>query len=244
MVTSLNTLIFEIFEDLKITSDDNWIDRRLVEQKIKTQRATWIRKQYSKDGYIDSTYLQTICVPMDLVDRVSCGCEEIDSGCTILKSKKPIPNAIELKNVKGILKISSYDILGIPMTFINFDDVYSWGNGRFNKNKIAFFIKDDNYLYGIHKEVVENKLLENIKLTFLPEDPREAENFTDCKSGKPCWTADSTYPINLNLWADFVKPRVIEELYLIKQTQKDNTNNAKDDLQPTYIPKNDNKDQG
>lgn len=242
MVTSLNSLIYEIFEDLKINSDDTWIDRRLIEQKIVNQRATWIRKQEAKENYIDSTYLQTICVPMNLVDRMSCGCEELDSECTILKSTKQIPNAIELKNQKGLLKISGYDIIGIPMTFISYDQAYVWGNGRFNRNKIGWFIKEDNYLYGIHKNVVSNKLLENVKLTFLPEDPREAEQFSDCKTGLPCWNADSEYPINRNLWVDFVKPRVLQELYTIKQSVKDNNNNAKEDLQPTYIPKNDQKD--
>ena len=241
MVTSLNSLIFEVLEDLKITSDDTWVDRRLVEQKIVNQRATWIRKQESKENYIDSTYLQTICVPMELVDRVSCGCQELDSCLTILKSKTRIPNAIELKNQKGVLKISSYDIIGVPMTFINYDAAYIWGNGRFNKNKLGWFIKEDNHLYGIHKDVVSNELLENVKLTFLPEDPREAEAFTDCPGGH-CWNSDSPYPINRNLWVDFVKPRVVQELYLVKQSQKDNVNNAKDDLQPTYIPKNDNQE--
>jgi hypothetical protein len=239
MVTSLNSLIFEIYEDLKITSDDTWVDRRLIEQKIVNQRATWIRKQEARENYIDSTYLQTICVPMELADRLSCGCEDLDSGCTILKSTKTIPNAIELKNQKGVLKISGYDIIGVPMTFINYDMAYVWGNGRFNQNKIGWFIKEDNYLYGIHKDVVSNKLLENVKLTFLPEDPRDAEQFTDCKTNKPCWNSDSMYPINKNLWVDFVKPRVLQELYSIKQSLKDNNNNAKDDLQPTYLPKND-----
>lgn len=239
MVTSLNSLIFEIYEDLKINSDDTWIDRRLIEQKIVNQRATWIRKQEAKENYIDSTYLQTICVPMELTDRVSCGCEDIDSGCTILRSTKRIPNAIELKNQKGVLKVSGYDVIGIPMSFINYDAAYVWGNGRFNKNKIGWFIREDNYLYGIHKNIISNELLENVKLTFLPEDPREAEKFTDCKSNTPCWTADSEYPINKNLWVDFVKPRVLAELYAIKQSLKDNTNDAKDNLQPTYLPKND-----
>lgn len=242
MVTSLNSLIYEIYEDLKINSDDTWIDRRLIEQKIVNLRATWIRNQEAKENYIDSTYLQTICVPMELSDRVSCGCEDLDSGCTILKSSKMIPNAIELKNQKGILKISGYDIIGIPMTFINYDMAYVWGNGRFNKNKIGWFIKEDNYLYGIHKNVISNKLLENVKLTFLPEDPRDAEKFNDCKTGQPCWTANSEYPMNKNLWVNYVKPRVLQELYMIKQSQKDNVNNAKEDLQPTYIPKNDQKE--
>jgi hypothetical protein len=243
MVTSLNALIFEIYEDLKITSDDTWVDRRLVERKIVSQRATWIRKQNTKENYIDSTYLQTICVPMELVDAYSCGCEELGTECTILRSTTPIPNAIELKAQKGILKVSGADILSPPMDFIDYERAYSWGNGRFNTKRVAFFIKEDNYLYGIHKNNIDNKLIEKVKFTFLPEDPREAEKFESCEGG-PCWTADSPYPINLNLWVDFVKPNVIRELYLIKQSGKDNVNNAKDDLQPTYIPKNDTKNQG
>lgn len=241
MVTSLNSLIFEIYEDLKINSDDTWIDRRLIEQKIVAQRAVWLRNQEGKENYIDSTYLQTICVPMELVDRVSCGCEELDSCLTILKSKSRIPNAIEFKNQKGVFKVSSYDILGVPISFINYDMAYVWGNGRFNSNKIAFFLKEDNHLYGIHKGIIANELLENVKVVFVPEDPRDAEKFTDCPGGS-CWNSDSPYPMNKNLWANFVKPRVLQELYPIKQSVKDNNNNAKEDLQPTYIAKNDQKE--
>jgi hypothetical protein len=242
MVTSLNSLISEVFEDLKITSDDTWIDRRLVEQKIIAYRATWIRKQNTKENYVDSTYLQTICVPMDLVDAASCGCGHLDSGCTILKSTVAIPNAIELKAQKGILKVSGALMLAPPMDFIDFERAYTWGNGRFNSKRVAFFLKEDNYLYGIHNGSVENKLIEKINVTFLPEDPRDAAKFNTC-DGEPCWTTESEYPINLNLWVDFVKPSVIKELYLIKQSGKDNNNNAKDDIQPTYIPNQSRNDQ-
>lgn len=227
-MTTLNDLIYQIYEDLQISSDDTTIDRRLVEDLIKNNRAIWLRNHINKHNYIDDNILQAVYFKLEIVDRIDSGCEQISSGCTILRSTQQIPNAIELNNQKAIARISSLDILGIPIDFIEYDHAIYWGNGRFNRNRLAAFIKS-NYLYIIHNENPEFKLLEKIKAYIVAEDPRELENYTNCETNESCWTSNSRYPLNLHIWQQFIKPNVLNELVSKKQFSRDPSNNSNDD---------------
>jgi hypothetical protein len=233
---TLNKLIFQVYEALEINSDDTTIDKRLVEDLIAQNREIWIRNSVSKGEYISEQLIQHICVPLELVSRYSCGCEELDSDCKILRSTLPLPTPLNLKNRSGVLGVRNADILSIAIKFMTYEEAIYFGNGRFNKDKVGAFIRD-NYLYVFtNGNLPELILLEKVVVDILVSNPRVAAKYQDCDS-KPCWTPDSKYPITLNLWQFHIKPYVVQELLHKKGSQEDNNNNSNDDAVFKTAPK-------
>lgn len=229
---SLNTMIYQIYESLQITSDDTSLDKRLIKDLISQHRANWIRKEHNKNRSIDDNIIQDLgCVPMILTDRISANCCDISSDCKILRSENKIPNAIELNHEKIITRISAVDFMSIPIMFMDYDQAIYFGNGRYNKKSLGAFIKN-NYLYVIYKEGSFNMLIERLNVQGVFEDPTEAATYNDCNSG-PCFSWDGRYPINAWMWQSLVKPGVLNELRTKRTLYKDENNNAKDDAIPS-----------
>lgn len=229
---SLNEMIYQVYEDLQITSDDTSLDKRLIKDLINQERANWIRKEHNKNRSIDDNIIQDLgCLPLELVDRISANCCEISTDCRILRSVDKIPNAIELNHEKIITRISPVDFMSIPVYFMDYDHAIYYGNGRYNSKSLGAFLKN-NYLYIVYNKGSFNKLLEFVNVQGVFEDPLEAGTYSTC-DGAPCFTWDSRYPINAWMWQTLVKPAVLNELRTKRTLYKDETNNSKDDAIPS-----------
>lgn len=229
---SLNTMIYQIYEALQITSDDTSLDKRLIKDLISQHRANWIRKEHNKNRSTDDNIIQDLgCIEMILTDRISANCCDISSDCKILRSKEKIPNAIELNHEKMITRISAVDFMSIPIMFMDYDHAIYFGNGRYNKKSLGAFIKN-NYFYIIYKEGSFNMLIERLNVQGVFEDPTEAATFNDCNGG-PCFSWDSRYPVNAWMWQSLIKPGVLNELRTKRTLYKDENNNSKDDAIPS-----------
>lgn len=229
---SLNTMIYQIYEALQITSDDTSLDKRLIKDLIAQHRANWIRKEHNKNRSIDDNIIQDLgCIEIELTDRVSANCCDISSDCKILRSVEKIPNAIELNHEKMITRISAVDFMSIPIMFMDYDHAIYFGNGRYNTKSLGAFIKN-NYLYIIYKQGVHNMLIERLNVQGVFEDPTEAATFNNC-DGNACFTWDGRYPINAWMWQSLIKPGVLNELRTKRTLYKDENNNSKDDAIPS-----------
>jgi len=232
---SLNQLIYQIYEDLQINSDDTSLDKRLIKDLINHQRAVWIRREHNKNRSIDDNIIQDLgCVELELIeDRFCEGCEDISTDCVILRSKKLIPNGIELNHEKMVTRISGVlGITSIPIIFIDYDQAVYWGNGRYNTKSLGAFIKN-NYLYVVYNKGAKNLLLEYVNLQGVFEDPTDVAKFSTC-GGTPCFNWDTTkYPINAWMWQALVKPAVLEECKTKRTLYKDEQGNSKDDAIPS-----------
>lgn len=230
---SLNQMIFQVYEDLQITSDDTSLDKRLIKDLINQERANWIRKEHNKNRSIDDNIIQDLgCVELSLVDRQSDRCCEVFTDCKILRSKYTIPNAIELNHEKIITRISPVDFMSIPIYFMDYDHAIYYGNGRYNTKALGAFLKN-NYLYIVYNKGNYNKLLEYVNIQGVFEDPTEAAKYINCDTQQPCFDWDDRYPINAWMWQSLVKPAVLNELRTKRTLYRDENNNSKDDAIPS-----------
>lgn len=227
---SLNELVYQIYEALMINSDDTTLDRRLIESIINEERSLFIRREHNKNRSIDDNIIQDLgCVELIQVSPTSPECCDIQVGCEILRTKQQLPNAIELYQDKMITRIAPITLNSLPFHLMDLDAVPYFGNGRFNKNQVGVFIRN-NYLYFISKSP-KIQLMDIVNVQGVWEDPREAARFKTC-DGKVCWTPDSKYPLNTWMWADPIKVRVLEKLRSRLSLAKDETNNAQDNTSP------------
>jgi hypothetical protein len=213
-----------------INSDDSTLDRRLIESIINEERALMIRRELNKNRSIDDNLIQDLgCVEMDLSPPASQDCCDVPPGCKILRSVKQIPNAIELYQDKMITRVAPKDLTLPAFHLLELDAVPYFGNGRFNKNQIGVFVRN-NYIFLISKREID-KLIDTITVQGVWEDPREAARFTTCDN-QPCWTPDSKYPLNTWMWADPIKQRVLEKLRSRLALPRDESNNSQDNTSP------------
>lgn len=231
----------EVIEDLQAITDDSTIDFRLIDHKIATIRAVLMRQKEQKYSNVDENYIQDIFVEMDLVDRsMDNECGAISLDCFIVRSTKPIPNAVEFVDEKAVTRIGSVDILGIPFTQLNYDEAIFYGNGRYTAKIPGIFIKN-NYVYLLSKHMPQNVLIDKLNVRGVWENPQDAGNFSDCK-GKPCWTPESQYPINRDMWA-IMRPMLLEDLSRKIASQRDENNNNEDDNKSQSVRNDQNRNQ-
>lgn len=228
---TLTKIRAQIFDLMNSYSNYSNIEPRLIDDLVAQKRSKFIRQDVSKGRVIDDNFIQSLgCVELELVDKASDNCCSEITGCNIFRTKQKLPNAVELPHDKAITKVGSVDIISYPFYFMEYQAAPFWGNGRFNKKSIGVFLRN-NYMYFIYNEGIENLLLEKVNIQGVWEDPKEASKFKNC-DGTPCWTVDSSYPLNDWMW-EIIRDEVIKELLLKYKLPVDLDNNAKDDTEPT-----------
>lgn len=229
---TLDELISQVYETLEINADDSSIEDRFVESLIVQQRALWLRNEYNKNRTIDQNVVQELgCVEMIEVDRSEC-CEA-PLGCKILRTKNPVPNTIEFHHDNAIVRVGPIDIIQPSYKEILYPkEVQFYGNGRTNSKNIAWFLKKTKeglHIYLLMKNPSINyKLIEQINVQGIFEDPREAENYHNC-NGSVCWSPSQEYPINAWMW-NYILPEVLKVVQSKIQMPKDLDSDNKDNI--------------
>jgi hypothetical protein len=88
----------------------------------------------------------------------------------------------------------------------------------------AYIKDDDRYLYLINAP----EGIEVITVSGIFENPQDAKEFTTCDN-KPCFTRDMEYPISAHMIPIINELIFTKELRLMKFSDTDTLNNAKDD---------------
>jgi hypothetical protein len=225
-MATLNEIAYDIFEHLRPEiSDDDHIDISQIKFNIHTQRSLWLRNELNKNRTIDENIIQDLgCIELDLADRAEC-CD-IESDCTILRTKVKIPKTLELHNKTAITRVGFIDKLDYKINFISYERAKYAGNSRFNKKMIYAFLLN-GYIYLYSNSDFMYKFLTHINIRGVFENPTEAAKFNTCE-GEPCYSDDMQYP--LSTWMiPYIKGEVLKFFQLSLQVPNDNTNNAKPD---------------
>jgi hypothetical protein len=217
----------QLDEALNVNNSDSIFATELYTDLINEQRALFIRNEYNRKRELDPNIQQSFCEDLELVDPHNCPCTEIPIGCKILRTKRPIPNSIELHHKKTITSVGPIIITERRFTLIDYDRVPYIGNGRTTSKAIYAFLYD-NYIYVISKKE-SVKLLKKIAIRGIWEDPTAVAEFVNCDENNICWKPTDPYPLNQWMWA-YVKEQVIQQLLRKRQIPEDDSNNAQDDL--------------
>jgi aspartate carbamoyltransferase regulatory subunit len=203
-MSSLNKIVFSIWEKIRPEiSDDDAISKRQIKDVVNIHRAMLLRRELNKNRTIHPSVVQDLgCVPMEEVDSAEC-CE-INSDCTIVRTKQRIPNPIELYNKEGFTRVGPVDKKGKPFSLVPYNRAIFATYSRFTgHNKIfAYYLNDRIYLVSNNPYV---NAITHINIRGVFEDPEEASNFITCDN-VPCWTDDSEYPM-----MDWMRP-MLEEM--------------------------------
>lgn len=225
---TLNELVFDVLETVRGNHiiDDVEIDERQVKALWNQQRALWLRQEYNKPGrLIDENVVQDLgCLELEVADPADC-CE-VETGCTVLRTKNVIPKTIEFHDGTGITRVGPVNKVKYPFSFVTYDQAIYAGNGKYNKTAIfAYLLNGRIYLKTSTAIAI---LMEHINVRGVFENPKDASQFVTCDN-KPCYSDDDQYPINA--WMiPFMKERVIQQLLMGLQIPKDDSNDANENL--------------
>ncbi len=177
-------------------SSDSSLSEELLYYHILRFRARLLTQKLRERGYSLSKFnYQTIsCIPLDEVDLSECPCAPL-SGCTWRKTRYPIPSIIKLQSVTSITGNIKYDYL----QWDNFEDLK---NSRIDAEKRTPYYSFKNTGEGTHLYLHNDDHKSFIQLTAIFEDPNNAYNFPDCKTGKtdPCFSPlDSEFILDPDL---------------------------------------------
>jgi len=217
-------LIGQVMESLSINSDDSTIDERLILDLIAQNRSNALRNEYNRMRSVDSTNLQVIpCFELELVDSTTC-CGDVITGCKILKSVEPLPNAIELHLKDGIQDIKPNKITAPNINYVSVDKIpYVSSDTISSKLLYAFIWNQYLYLYSTNDKYM---LIESVTIRGMFEDPFLAGS-VGCNADS-CFNLDSQYPLEGWMWQTLVKPQVINELLARHTLPRDNDSDSKD----------------
>lgn len=227
-MATLNEITYRILGKLEVnSSDDTDIDLREIESEVHKKRALYVKQDLDKNRSVDQRLVQDLgCVELEVVDRAECCDIEVD--CDILRTVYEIPQPIELKH-NNTIWAGPVDKLNYPFSFVTYEHAKFAGNGRFNKNSIFAFMRN-NRIYLISQNP-DYLYLTHINVRGVFEDPSAAGVFTNCVTGSSCFSADSEYPVNM--WMlNLIEQEVYQEFLPKLKNFVDNSNDGKDNKLP------------
>jgi len=233
---TLEKMIGQLEEAINIDSDDSVFSERLFIDLINQARAVFIRQDLNKNRTADPTIIQELpCVEMEITTAALCGCLDIPGDCKLLRSKKKIPDTIELHHNDGILSVRPVQIIQAPFSYVDYKRIPHIHYSRFAKNAVYAFLLDDYmYLYSPGQE--HYALIEQIHIRGIFEDPTEAGNFVNT-CGDPCFTKESNYPVATWMFEAAMKPHIMGQMNMKLISVDDKNNNADDDTVPRNVPR-------
>jgi hypothetical protein len=162
---------------------------------------------------------QTIDVTVAVVDPVEDAGDYPYANATtqlykIVESTADIPTIIEDKSGPIILTLESEDLMKLPFSVVDYDQLRFSGNGKFNSSLIYGAVRDNKvyFKYNVYFDTYTD-----VKLRAIIEDPRLVTGFD----------VDVTrYPADLGL-IEYIKNGIFDkDIKMIFTSNADETNDA------------------
>ena len=226
----LENIIYDVREGLKAYTDDSEISNEYITYLYGIKRSKYLRQELNNyQRTTDISVTQTLCLGLERVSVNECG---LDLDCaTIVRTKRPIPQPLELHIKSAITSVKPTERISIPFNFVTKQKAIYSQYSPFNRAIFAF-LDNDKYIYLISEDETLN-LLECITITGVFEDPLELSNYTNCCSctstSLPCFDEmTSNYPLQPH-YIDLIKNEIVNELVKKLNIPEDTQNNSADD---------------
>ena len=227
---TLNQIAYGLFEITRgKLSDDSDIDLDQIKDMIHSTRARLLKQKFDKNlRVIDDVFTQSLgSLAIESVD--SSANSSIPSGRYMFRTVKEIPPTIDRKNAEGTFtRIGPADKLGIKYNLVSYDRALYSGNGRFNKDQIFAFLRD-NKIYLISNSGAYHKAVQYIDVEGVFENPSQVAIFLD-SSGDSLTFADEKYPISRAMKEDIENIILKEKLGIQSQAPSDKVNDGDDNV--------------
>tara|TARA_R110001583_G_scaffold26456_2_gene95173 strand:+ start:4510 stop:5205 length:696 start_codon:yes stop_codon:yes gene_type:complete len=205
------------------SNHDDHISLDQIKFNIKHYRAMFIRRDFSKNGFVSRHIEQDLgCVEVVPVDASKC-CA-LPAHCTVYRTCKPIPKTIRFNFQEAISYVGDVTGYGtIPM--VNSNTIQWLPYDKYTKDKMKSYMIDD-FLYIYNAEGLE---VVNIRGVF--EDPEHVSEFDDC-DGDGCYDEDvHEFPISMDMLSLINQGILAGELALLSGSFSDTQNDRQQDPQ-------------
>lgn len=222
----LSKLIYDVREGIKQYQDDSEIDDRHITHLFNIKRAKYLRQELNNlQRSVDVSITQTFCETLEEVSINQCN---LDFVCgKILRTKRPIPQALELHLAPAITAVRPTNITSTPFSFLTKERALYSQFSPF-KNNIYSFLNDDGHIYLI-SESKSLRLIECITVSGVFEDPLDLKvynNCCDCETFTSCFDInDTNYPLQSH-YIDLIKTEIISEYVKLLQIPEDKINDS------------------
>ena len=226
---TLNKIVYDIREKLKQYTDDNELDNRYIVYLLNIKRAKYLRQELNNyQRTTDVSVTQTLCLELEEVSANQCGLTyECD---TIYRTKKPIPQPLELHIKSALTNVRPTNRTDIPFNFVTKEKAVYSKNSPFNKG-IYCFLDNDRHLYLVSMSETM-KLIDCLTVTGVFENPLDLLNYKTCcgcTDALPCYDEDVTnYPLQPQ-YIDLIVAEIVNELGKYTVFNEDSVNNSADD---------------
>lgn len=219
---TLLEVIYSVKERLQINTDDRSFDvtDEFILFTYEGKRAIVLSRMYNSAKAVNQAIVQHYKVEMEKVDRSICPIVPV--GCTILRSKEPLPALLYLHRGIFISRVGSLDIASKGYTMIEYDRVPFAFSGVINAKKPIFAFVTGNYLYIFSKNKVVN-LFDNVAISGVFEQPSKIMLSSNCASN--C----NSYPMSLD-YHEMVIEIVVKDLTIKYQIPTDIENDSSDNM--------------
>lgn len=230
LTPSLNELAYSILNTIRGRSViTDVITTSQLKYHIKNTRAQLIKQDSNKGYSADSYIVQSLgCVDLILADKSEC-CN-VNIGCTILRTKEPIPSVIELHHDQLWTRIGSVDFTQPAFDFISYERVPYESAGRFNNTVKAFLMNNNGFMYFLVPDT-KLKLMKYANIQGVFEDPEDVSRFNNC-NGTSCYSDSTPFPVKA--WMANSIEKIVIDMFADRQSKSsvDMTNNSKTDANP------------
>lgn len=218
---SISYMILEMLRDNHIVDDEN-LSILMIENWVNMKRDQYIRNSLSTNpnDRIDLNLYQSMDVAVTVGNVIGVGNYPYVNSTTqlskIVTSSTAIPNIIEGKNGPLVLTIESADLMKLPFSLVDYDELRFVGNGKFNSGLIYGALRD-NKLYFKYNAFFDTYTTVKLKAVF--NDPREVTGFD---------SAVTRYPANEGL-VEYIKNGIFDkDIRMILVGKADEINDASD----------------
>jgi hypothetical protein len=203
------------------SSDDASYSLRLIAHFLKVARAILTEQKADKYHYISEQSFQSLCLDLQEGNFHNC-CEAPQTKCKLLKSTLPIPKFLNTRwgDFAKVMTLEG-DVLSKTSLTLNTLSKYSLTN---KKPKLGWFIHDQ------HLYIMNNKMLTQVILNSLFDDPEQVQNLNCANNEADCTDfMDQEFPMDPDL-VDPMYKMVIQYLaHSMQFPPNDRENNANDD---------------
>lgn len=224
-MAKVNEIIFDIREAVRQYTDDSELDDRYILYLYSIKRSKYLKQKLNNyQRTTDISVLQTFCESLEEVSSNECS---VSLTCDkILRTKRKVPQPIDLHSKVAITKVKPTEILSVPFNFISKDKAPYVANSPFSK-AIYSFLDPNGYIYVFSNSDV--KMLECLTVTGVFQNPLALKNYTnccDCEDSTICFDENtSDYPIQSEL-IDIIREEIVKDIIRTKQIPEDTENDA------------------
>ncbi|KKM22112.1 hypothetical protein LCGC14_1628680 [marine sediment metagenome] len=200
-----------------------------IKDMIHDVRATLLKQKFDKNlRVIDDVFTQPLgAIQIEFID--SSLHSNISSGRYMFRTVREIPPTIDRRNYEGtITRVGPADQLGVKYNLVSYDRALYSGNGRFNKDQIFAFLKDDK-MHLISNSGLYHKTVQYIEIRGVVQNPEQAARFADVR-GSSLSFSDKAYPISRAMRSTIESIILKERLGIKAQAPEDKVNDGEENV--------------